>query len=434
MTTGLEESFAIRLMAVMLICLLLAYLHKTRQMAYLVEELNQMHLEKIIFEKRQSEQTDQRHRFPKQVSSIDLLSLDNRRSLLDVEIANASISAVPDTPRKVAALKAYHDGSGVLFHHHIMHCAGTALCKLITNLPKQNGGVVKTHMPACWPRRMTNKYGPIREEHLLDNGKGLRTVEDNVDFISWELPIVSMPWDSNKITFVTAFRHPISRMFAVDGKVDKGPVFPEVRDKALTPHSWENFTASSLSDNWLLRHVLGIPISNHRQLTRLDLENAKLRLRKFTFILITEWLPESWSVLCEMMKWTDCDHYGRIERGECTKEEAAHSYARTKRWRAGQQESNRKMIMNDSIYSNLLDRNEYDIELYNYAVSLNLEQMRRHGSVDMSGILSRTMKTHFDNQRYFSPHCHLQGNVCFWSNDEEQQYSRLVKSMGDPKG
>jgi len=275
MLVGPEETFATRFMAVMLICLLLAYLHKTRQMAYLVDELNQMHIEKLMFEKRSSEQADQRPRFPRQVRSIDSLSLDNRRNLLDVEKAKTSISGVPDTPRKVAALTAYHEGSGVLFHHHIMHCAGTALCKLITNLPKQNGGVVKTHMPACWPKRMTNNRGPITEEHLLNNGRGLRGVVDNVDFISWELPIVSMPWHSNKITFITAFRHPISRMFAIDGKVDKGPIFPEVRDKALTPHSWENFAVSSLSDNWLLRHVLGIPLNNQRELTRLDLENAK---------------------------------------------------------------------------------------------------------------------------------------------------------------
>jgi len=134
-----------------------------------------------------------------------------------------------------------------------------------------------------------------------------------------------------------------------------------------------------------------------------------------------------------MMRWTDCDHYGRIERGDCTPEESARSWAHKKKWRARQQESNRKMIMNDTIYVDLLERNEYDIELYNYAVSLNLEQMRRHGNVNISGILSRTMKTHFDNQKYFSPHCGQMGNKCYWSAEEELQFTRAVESMGNPK-
>jgi len=432
---GLKEFLANRCMLVILTCLLfMAYLYKTRELEYLTKEANQIHLEKIVLEKRISELSGQLRQSLKQANNVDLLSLRNRRGLLNLDKADTSISRVPDSPRKVAALKAYHEGTGVLFHHHIMHCAGTALCKLITNLPKQDGGVVKTHMPACWPRRMTNKWGPIREENLLNNGRDLRTVEENVDFISWELPIVSMPWESNKITFITAFRHPISRMFATDGKVDKGPLFPEVRDKRMTPKSWENFTASSLSDNWLLRHVLGIPINNQRQLTRMDLEHAKWRLRQFTFILITEWLKESWSVLCEMMRWTDCDHYGRIERGECTKEECSHSYSRRKRYRAGQRDSNRKMIMNDTIYSDLLERNQYDIELYDYAVTLNLEQMQRHGSVNISGILSQTMHTHFDNQKYFSPHCGLMEQKCFWTDDELQLFNRVLKSTEDAKG
>jgi len=417
---------------VILICVLfLAYLEKTRELGYLVDEVNVMHLEKTLLENRIKELTGELRNSSRAAYDIDLGSLDSSSSQLHLEKANTSISGVPDSQRKVAALKAYHEGSGVLFHHHIMHCAGTALCKLITNLSKQDGGVVKTHMPACWPRKMTNKFGPITEERLLNNGVAFHKREENVDFISWELPIVSMPWDSNKITFITAFRHPISRMFAIDGKIEVGPLFPEVRDKAMTPRSWENFTASSLSDNWLLRHVLGIPLDNHRLITREDLENAKWRLRQFTFILITEWLPESWTVLCEMMRWTDCDHYGRIERGECTKWEAAHSYAKRKKWRPGQRESNRKMVMNDTIYADLLDRNQYDIELYNYAVTLNLEQMQRHGSVNMSGILSRTMKTHFDNQKYFSPHCGLMGNTCFWTDNEVEEFNRLVKSIED---
>jgi len=265
-----------RFMLVILICLLsLAYIERMRELGILEDEVNQMHLEKIELEKRISELNSQRGHSPRKANNIDILGLDKRRSLLDLWEADTSIWGVPDSPRKLAALKAYHNGSGVLLHHHIMHCAGTALCKLITNLPKQDGGVVRTHMPACWPKLMSNKYGPIREKDLLNNGRGLRKVEKNVDFISWELPIVSMPWNSDRITYVTAFRHPISRMFAIDGKLDKGPIFPEVRDKALTPHSWENLTFSSLSDNWFLRHLLGIPVNNNRQFTRKDLENAK---------------------------------------------------------------------------------------------------------------------------------------------------------------
>merc|ERR550534_1911070 len=191
---GLKEVFANRFMPVIFICLLCtAYLHKTRKLGYLAEEVNQINLEKIVLERRINELSGQLCQFKKQENNVDLLTLNNRRSLLNLEKVDTSISRVPDSPRKVAALKAYHEGTGVLFHHHIMHCAGIALCKLITNLSKQDGGVVKTHKPACRPRRMTKKFGAIKEEYLLNNGRGLRTVEENVDFISWELPIVSMP-------------------------------------------------------------------------------------------------------------------------------------------------------------------------------------------------------------------------------------------------
>jgi hypothetical protein len=138
--------------------------------------------------------------------------------------------------RKKLALKNFKKGDGVIVHQHIRHCGGTFFCKLVRELTTCPNGIWKgkwmSGVPiissrgwereTCWPyyipviKQKLRERVPILESDLLN-----RPGFPPVNLHSLEMTFNSeMPFHSEKLTWVTVIRDPITRIFG-RGIVDK---------------------------------------------------------------------------------------------------------------------------------------------------------------------------------------------------------------------
>jgi len=253
--------------------------------------------------------------------------------------------------RKAKALEAYWTGKGVVVHQHITHAAGSYFCRL----SKKQASTTSSH--ACHPDNMRVIKNKLNSKELILEDDFL--YDNNVNWISIELPWTPyMPYTSERLTYVTVFRDPITRAFSPDGFFSV--YFPLANKGIYNPETWKGYQHSTFSDNFNMRHLLGK--KPNTPITRKDLEDAKGLLRRFTFVLIMEWFEAGYKMYCEALLWHDCN------LGPHRKRQPRAGY-----------DTVRELVMNDTIYTDIVERNQFDIELYHYAIELNLRQMRRYG-------------------------------------------------------
>jgi len=325
------------------------------------------------------------------------LGLPKPASEADRELVGASACELDALEqRKELALENFKKGDGIIIHQHIRHCGGTLFCKLVREHTTCPNGIWKgkwmSGVPiisssgwegrTCWPynlpviKEKLRKREPILESDLL-NRPGFPPVKLH----SLEMTFNSeMPFHSGKLTWVTVIRDPITRIFG-RGIVDKfNAYYPAYYAKRWEDEKWIDLEKSTYSDNWLIKWFLGMSIVGNEAVTRGHLEQAKSLLREFTFVLILEWMPESFSMLCRALEW------------KCTPLKDHQDD------RPGLKDGKgvRKLLKNDTKYAEIIERNEFDIEFYHYAVELNLQQLRRYGE-DTSRILSRKPNVVYHN-------------------------------------
>jgi hypothetical protein len=93
-------------------------------------------------------------------------------------------------------------------------------------------------------------------------------------------------------------------------------------------------------------------------------------MRQFTVILILEWLTHSAPLLCTVLQRDTCalepPRKSKAFKKVVTGENSGVSYVN----------STRKAFESDQAYAFVLERNRLDMELYEFAVELNLKQLR----------------------------------------------------------
>jgi hypothetical protein len=265
------------------------------------------------------------------------------------------------TTTQLNGLQNYLSGTGTIVYMHVTHNAGTT----ILGLAKADGLAMPNTIGSIWnPCSSGDSWGadtcifPYKDKTFphTEIADGLvqanAYLESKLDFVSIEhvLP-ASGPfdtiWGSSGLVFVTTMRHPIGRILAGDGTSG----FSEKMTGDYSRWAW-----SRASNNYNIRCFTGG--FQKTVLTRQDLEIAKYRLRQFTVVFILEWLTESLKLACAVLQWQSC--------------EVSQS-------RKGAHASSRSRFGNDTVYSFLVERNSLDIEFYNYAVELNLKQLRAAG-------------------------------------------------------
>ena len=275
-----------------------------------------------------------------------------------------------NTEAKRKARKAVIEGNGIIINFHVTHHAGTSLyAQAMVNGLRSDGlnGIYNPHAGDT-PKQTENKWLSStvdgRAKKLRRNGPGLRQWASIEPGFSRTFGPETVPWDSERVVFITVWRHPMTRLLSLAGTEKK---FPEINYRCSVhrldcPADYTNYVQNGrkYNDNYALRMLAnkyhGLP-----PLTVADVEVAKARLRNFSLILIEEWMPETSKLLCAFLKWKDCT--------------SVLGKKRTVSPTALKSKSPRERIQNDTLYADLLERNRMDIELYHYARTLALEQM-----------------------------------------------------------
>ncbi len=280
-----------------------------------------------------------------------------------------------NTKAKRKAVQAVINGNGIIINFHVTHHAGTAMYQQAVATGLRTDGLNGIYDPRRGdsPEMTENRWISPTEDgrsgKTIRNGPGLRQWASIEPGFSGRFAPETVPWDSERVVFITAWRHPITRLLSLAGTPDRE--FPEMNYECSTkrldcPGDFTNFVrkGQKYNDNYALR-MLADKYKGFPPLTVNDLEVAKARLRNFSLILIDEWMPETSKLLCAFLKWKDCT--SRLGSKHVTKPNTLKS------------KSPRERIQNDSLYADLLERNRLDIELYHYARTLALEQMRAFG-------------------------------------------------------
>jgi hypothetical protein len=259
------------------------------------------------------------------------------------------------TTTQLKGLQNYLSGTGMIVYMHVTHNAGTT----VLGLAKKNVMLMPDNVGSIWnPCEKVNSYTAsscsFPYKQIADGlAQANAYLESNMDLVSIEhvLP-ASGPfdtiWESPGLVFVTTMRHPIGRILSGDGT--KG--FNEKKKGDYSRWAW-----TQMANNYNVRCFTGR--FGTVSLTRQDLEVAKYRLRQFSVVFILEWMTESLKLACTVLRWQNC------KVAPPTKSKG--------------HESPRSRIGNDTVYSFLVERNSLDVELYHYAVELNLKQLRAAG-------------------------------------------------------
>ena len=212
----------------------------------------------------------------------------------------------------------------VILHHHITHSAGTKLLDIVH----------KNNLKADWVT-IDPKLSPSEVEKYLLN--------KNLDWMQIEGPLPdNLPWNSDKITFTTIIREPLSRAVAGDGFMNK---FPEIKkgDYSRWVSEWKQMT-DNYNTRWIANKWTGFSNSNVPELHPEDLKKAKDILDKFDLIILLEDLPEASITLKNKLGWEHWD-MGSKKHKKSTEEK----------------------INDKKVFEQLKNQNKFDIELYNYA-------------------------------------------------------------------
>jgi hypothetical protein len=257
-------------------------------------------------------------------------------------------------PSQAEALQRYLNGTGMIYYLHITYTAGTTIIGLAKKnslrLPPTVGSIWnpgEVPFPELQSRYLKSGFQMVSNEAP----RGMQPV-----YIQSRLSRFDDMMVDGKILFVTTWRNPVVKLHyryaAGEGPGGSG--------KGWGVHWW----LTGHTNNYYLRKMVGKG-NSVSILTRQDVELAKQRMRQFTVILIFEWLTHSVPLLCTVLQWERCDL--EPHRKSASTAHTAHV------------NSTREGFGSDQAYTFVQERNRLDMELYEYAVELNLKQLRAFG-------------------------------------------------------
>lgn len=308
------------------------------------------------------------------------------------------------TQTKQTQIENYRKGTALMLNVHATHHAGTSFCSRIGRIGGKNHSAApgfacmhdKDHVfPSPEERgcsgdefcktfdEMSKKYKPWSEEQT---GPFVEAIRPYFHMTSWEFSKPSMiqdhhlddpDWDYPNLLSVIITRHPLSRLLAGDGGINK--VYPGYNTGELSRRLWWDYAAyggRKESDNFFLRILASKPrgsqrtVSNHvakginrttDEVMRLfptgikknDFNKAKYLMDKMTIVLDIECLTEGMEALGFLLG-LDLPMY------------------RPKPKHLVKRPTPREMIGYDDVYEYLEAKHKWDIALYEYSKTISL--------------------------------------------------------------
>lgn len=254
------------------------------------------------------------------------------------------------------------NGSGLMLNFHITHHAGTTMCAKIgrplgapqryCNHPRDKDPNVPSNYP---------DYDPWRYEETERN---IQLVRQAYRFLAWEHRSPPHPnldvtnWEHPQLLSVLIVRDPISRLLAGSGDIaERYPNLHSSQDEG----QWWEFAKDKRNNNFALRILAGHGCCNDSGTSQEHLDRAKELLSRFTIILDLACLDENLQAMIKLLHLEELIPPQRILKSN-------HTHP-----------PNSERIPFPEIHQYLKDRNQKDIELYQWAKRKSLVQCLDQG-------------------------------------------------------
>lgn len=322
---------------------------------------------------------------------------------------------------KLQQFENYRNGKGLLLNFHPVHHAGTTFCKVIGG---SGGPVASKNYPeispsfACWLDTdgvVGKRYSPTDRERFHKTtpvphqatGKYLKDMRKHFHMTSWEYDGVGVmernvsdtDWEHPDLLSVVITREPLSRVLA-GGRTIK-ELYPGYNNGTLGHAGWWDFASNSLryqTDNFFLRMLAGKKRRNVRkkamrqrnkyyknstylytddELPRIEdlrrsfdiqeehYETAVEMLHRFTVVLDIACLDDGLDALARL-----------LDLNMTFVAEKQTNITRTRSYNAKKREFKRtpvrEQIGYEDVYDYLVEKNRFDIQLYEYSKTISL--------------------------------------------------------------
>ena len=264
-------------------------------------------------------------------------------------------------------LESYKNGTGLILHIHITHHGGTTFCSAVGQATNTIGAPPFACTLATQFAREKLDFIPDPEFPMQDpwqymeTARNIAQIRRRFHFLSWEYyfeapfpPLRETNWEDPNLVSVIIMRDPIERLLAGDGWV--ASEHRNVYYNNASEAEWwafANDTTRNHTDNFALRILAGQLCCNGKDTERRFLDYAKALVSRFTVILDQACLDESMAALTDIL--------------------GIQLDSETERFRRQyKQPPVETRIPYRDVYKFLLERNRFDIELYEWSKNISL--------------------------------------------------------------
>jgi len=312
----------------------------------------------------------------------------------------------------------YRNGTGLMINVHMTHHGGTTFCGTIGR-NGINGGIAPAFacggdkdgvMPESLQDNLHKEKKPWSYDHTE---KFIRYIRPYFHMVSWEFggppkrPISETNWEHPELCSVIITRDPISRLLAGDGITSKK--YPGFSNGTLSHDKWWEFAIDDKNtDNFFLRLLGGqkykknpnfvhtnrrnlrenknenynnnvtttitlngtendsnndeifVPPPLYNPLYKKDYDHGVELLHRFTYVLDIQCLNEGMMELANQLNLNIKNMNATIQSNTKTHKATKHSTSSLER------------IGFEDVYEYLVEKNKWDIELYEYSKSISL--------------------------------------------------------------
>jgi len=301
----------------------------------------------------------------------------------------------PLHPRAQRQATLYRQGHGLILNVHMIHHGGSTVCDAVGHaLNVAKGGT--TPSLDCWIARRNPDgvrldyphHNPWRSDETAANAE---TVRQYFHMITWQFdapprtPLTETQWEDAHLFSIMVMRDPMERMLAGGEYMTR--YFPNVLHGNASVEELTQFSHSDRTENNVLRilaneHCCPVQedaVDSHNTnpfispilttpptpIDRTHLEAAKALLRRFSVIIDMECLSETLQLLAQN-EWNIT--LGPMTMPATSEPPPSSLSTKTTTTTAA---TPREIIGNDAIYEYLLQKNELDVELYQWSKSVS---------------------------------------------------------------
>jgi len=324
---------------------------------------------------------------------MTMFTIKRDMAVLETSTQRASVPVRPLSAQAQRQAALYRQGNSMILNVHTIHRGRSTVCDAVGHA---RNAIKGTPSLDCWiARRIPDgvsldypHHNPWRSDETAANAE---TVRQYFHMITWQFdapprtPLTETQWEDAHLFSIMVMRDPMERMLAGGEYMTR--YFPNVLHGNASVEELTQFSHSDRTENNVLRilaneHCCPVQedaVDSHNTnpfispilttpptpIDRTHLEAAKALLRRFSVIIDMECLSETLQLLAQN-EWNIT--LGPMTMPATSEPPPSSLSTKTTTTTAA---TPREIIGNDAIYEYLLQKNELDVELYQWSKSVS---------------------------------------------------------------